>query len=82
MLFVTEPWWLPVLGRKITNCQEKSSFKSFKPPEAATGGLRPAILLKKRLWHKCFPVNFVKFLRTPFFIEHLRCLLLNHGMTS
>ena len=25
-----------------------------------------AILLKKRLWHRCFPVNFVKFLRTPF----------------
>ena len=24
-------------------------------------------LLKKRLWHRCFPVNFVKFLRTPFF---------------
>ena len=23
-------------------------------------------LLKKRLWHRCFPVNFVKFLRTPF----------------
>ena len=29
-------------------------------------GLRPAILLNKRLWHRCFPVNFVKFLRTPF----------------
>ena len=28
--------------------------------------LRPATLLKKRLWHKCFPVNFAKFLRTPF----------------
>ena len=28
--------------------------------------LRPATLLKKRLWHMCFPVNFVKFLRTPF----------------
>ena len=27
---------------------------------------RPATLLKKRLWHKCFPVNFVRFLRTPF----------------
>ena len=26
----------------------------------------PAILLKKRLWGRCFPVNFVKFLRTPF----------------
>ena len=23
-------------------------------------------LLKKTLWHKCFPLNFVKFLRTPF----------------
>ena len=29
-------------------------------------GLRPATLLKKRLWHRCFLVNFVKFLRTPF----------------
>ena len=40
-------------------------------------GLRPAILSKKRLWHKGFPVNFAKFLRTPFFIEHLQRLLLN-----
>ena len=29
-------------------------------------GLRPATLLKKSLWHRCFPVDFVKFLRTPF----------------
>ena len=29
-------------------------------------GHRPATLLKKRLWHRCFPVNFAKFLRTPF----------------
>ena len=34
-------------------------------------GLRPATLLKERLWHRCFPVNFVEFLRTSFFIEHL-----------
>ena len=27
--------------------------------------------------HRCFPVNFAKFLRTPTFIEHLRWLLLN-----
>ena len=27
---------------------------------------RPATLLKKRLWHRCFPVNFAKFLRTRF----------------
>ena len=29
-------------------------------------GLRPVTLLKERLWHRCFPVNFAKFLRTPF----------------
>ena len=38
--------------------------------------LRPATLLKKKLWHRCFPVNFAKFLRTPFLTEHLRWLLL------
>ena len=35
-----------------------------------------ATLLKRRLWHRCFPVNFAKFLRTPFFIEYLWWLLL------
>ena len=29
-------------------------------------GLRPTTLLKRRLWRRCFPVSFVKFLRTPF----------------
>ena len=29
-------------------------------------GLRPVNLLKKRLKHRCFPVNFAKFLRIPF----------------
>ena len=31
-------------------------------------GLRPATVLKKGLWHRCFPMNYVKFLlfyRTP-----------------
>ena len=37
---------------------------------------RPATWPKKRLWHMCFPVNFAKFLRTPFVIEHFRWLLL------
>ena len=36
----------------------------------------PATLLKKRLWQRCFPVNFAKFLRTPFLKEHLWWLLL------
>ena len=36
--------------------------------------LRPATLWKKRLWRRCFPVDFAKFLRTPFF--YLQWLLL------
>ena len=36
----------------------------------------PATLLKKRLWHRCFPVNFAKFLRTAFLQNTSRRLLL------
>ena len=35
----------------------------------------PANFFKKRLWHRFLPVNFVKFLRTPSFTEHLWWLL-------
>ena len=35
-------------------------------------GLRAATLFKKGLRHRCFPVNFVKFLKTHFLTEHLR----------
>ena len=38
-------------------------------------GFRSATLLKS-FWHRCFPVNFAKLLRTPFFAEHLLCLFL------
>ena len=44
--------------------------------------LRPAATLKKRLQHRCFPVNFVKFFRASFFTEHLRWLLLCIFMKS
>ena len=39
-------------------------------------GLRHATSLKKRLWHRFFPVSFAKFPGTPFFIEQLWWLLL------
>ena len=45
-------------------------------------GLRPATLLKKRLWHRCFPVNFVKFLRTPFLQNASGRLLLKEFLES
>ena len=40
-------------------------------------GLRPVTLLKKRLWHRCFPVNFVNLLRTTFLQNTSGGLLLN-----
>ena len=39
--------------------------------------LRPATLLKKRLWYRCFLVKFAKFLTTPFLKEHPWWLLLD-----
>ena len=38
-------------------------------------GLRPANVLQ-RLFRRCFPINFVKFFRTPFLKKHLWWLLL------
>ena len=35
---------------------------------------------KEEIWHRCFPVNFAKFLRTLFFTEHLWWLLLTYFM--
>ena len=39
-------------------------------------GLRPPTLLKKRLWHRCFLMNFAKFLRILILTERLWWLLL------
>ena len=39
--------------------------------------LSPATLLKKRLWHMLFPVNFAKFLRAPFLQNNSGRLLLD-----
>ena len=51
---------------------EKGVIKNFTGKHLC---LRPATLSKKRLWRRCFPVNFVEFLRTPF-LQNLRRLLL------
>ena len=56
-------------------CKKRCSWKFRKIhrkthlPESLfneVAGSRPATLLTMRLWHGCFPVNFVKFLRTSF----------------
>ena len=45
----------------LQNLQENTCAKVNKVAD-----LRSAALLKKRLWQGRFPVNFAKFLRTPF----------------
>ena len=69
-------------------CKKMCSWKFRKinrktpVPEAffnKAAGLRPVTLLKKRFWYRCFPVNFVKFPRTPFLENTSERLLLNVG---
>ena len=55
---------------RIRSSQQRCSIK----------GVRPVTSLKKRLWHRCFPANFAKFLRTPFLQNTSgRLLLKNHS---
>ena len=51
--------------RNFVKFTGKHLYQSFFFNKVAAG-LRPATLLKKRLWHRCFPLNFAKFLKTPF----------------
>ena len=44
------------------------AYRSSRPEVLCTKGVLPATLLKRSLWHRCFPVNFPKFLRTPLLI--------------
>ena len=44
--------------------------------ENACARPKPVTLSKKRLLHRCFPINFEKLLRTLFFIEHLCWLMI------
>ena len=59
------------------------SFRDIEkqPPEVFCKKRR-ATLLKKRLWHRCFSVNFAKFLRTPFLQNTSGRLLLDISVLS
>ena len=51
-------------------------LQTTTPEVAVRRYAQPANLLKKRPQHRFFPVNFAKFLRTPFLTENLHWLLL------
>ena len=50
-----------MLSRILQNAQENTC-----------SGLKPTTLLKKRLQHRFFPVNFAKLLEIPFVTEYLQ----------
>ena len=74
----------------VLNASLKDTFRSSRPEVFCKKGVRrnfekftgkhlcQSLFFNKkhRLWHRCFPVIFAKFLRTPFLTEHLRWLLL------
>ena len=70
LLWITEV----VAQRCSVKTHRKHLFQSLFFTKDA--GLRPAILLNRRLWRRCFPVSFAKFLRTPFLKLHLWWLIL------
>ena len=77
-LLQTEPagnYMLKVNNRNTRARCEICSKLIIKTPAWDSGtGLRPATFLKKRFLHRCFPVNFVKFLRTLFLQNTFRRL--------
>ena len=63
----THSFWLVCILNKFGVCMISDHVVT---------GLRPATLLKKRLWYRCFPVNFAKFITTPFLQNTSGLLLL------
>ena len=57
-------------------CTVKKVFLEISQNLQETTCARVSISMKKRLWHRSFPVKFAKFLRMPFLTEHLQWMLL------
>ena len=72
--FVLTPLALCKKFCKINSQENTSARDSFQN----VANLRPATLLKESFWHRCFPVNFAKFLRTPSFHNISGWLLLRN----
>ena len=47
-------------------CSIKKVFFKISQNSQENICAKVSFILKKRLWHRCFPVNFAKVLRTPF----------------
>ena len=75
-------WQCPFPEAVVRRCPVKKVFLEISQENTCTRDSFLITLLEKSLWHKCFPVNFAKFLRTPIFTEHLRWLLLHFQISN
>ena len=64
----------------LQNSKENTCARASFLIKLQASGLRP--LLKKRLWLRCFPVDFVKFLRTPYLQYAFRWLFLSRAILN
>ena len=71
---LTEVFCKKVVLKKFHKIHRKTPVPESLFNEVA--GLMNIFLLKKSLRRRCFPLNFAKILRTPFYTEHLCWLLL------
>ena len=51
---------------------KKGIFRNFAKFTGIQLFKKETLLIKNRLWHMCFPVNFVKISKNPFSTEYLR----------
>ena len=93
ILSLQQSTWRGIAGSSHQRCSmEKGGLRNFTEFTGnhlcqslffnKNAGVRPTTLLKRRLWHRCFPVNFVKFLRTPFLQNISGRLLLDSKVTG
>ena len=77
-------WYAPLKEKKTENWDGYFSLTLFEVwyernenflfQHKLPSGLKSCNFIKKRLQHRCFPVNIAKYLRTSFFTEHIRWL--------
>ena len=62
-------WRCSIKRSVLKNLENSQENTCARAAFSIVAGLRPADLLKNRLWQRCFSVNFAKFLKTAFFLK-------------
>ena len=67
-----QKWSMLKTEAVVWRCSGEKVFLDISQNSQENACTRVSFLIKYRLWCRFFPVNFAKFLRTPFLIKHLR----------